>query len=220
MTRRRKGFTLIELLVVIAIIAILAAILFPVFMKAKEHANQTTCCGNMSQLWKAFRMYVDDYGRMPFVRVHGAPYFPNWCGSTTFGGGPLPVLSKGSLWRYVRGPGTYLCPSDKNVPALWFGGVRNYPCSYSVNNTLCASKIDSIPSPMARKGVMFLHESRETINDGDFNIGVDKIANVHYDGTTVMYLDGHAKWRKTTQLDAERWLGDWTFPANLQLDCH
>lgn len=67
---------------------------------------------------------------------------------------------------------------------------------------------------------MFLHESRKTINDGDFNIGVDQITYVHYDGTTVMYLDGHARWKKTTVLDAERWHGDWTFPANLQLDCH
>jgi len=88
-----------------------------------------------------------------------------------------------------------------------------------VNNTLCASMIDSIPGPIARKGVMFLHESRKTINDGDFNIGVDQIAYVHYDGTTVMYLDGHAKWKRTTQLDVERWRGDWAFPANLQLSC-
>lgn len=56
----KKGFTLIELLVVIAIIAILAAILFPVFVNAREKARQTSCLSNMSQMVKAFKMYLDD----------------------------------------------------------------------------------------------------------------------------------------------------------------
>jgi prepilin-type N-terminal cleavage/methylation domain-containing protein/prepilin-type processing-associated H-X9-DG protein len=58
---RNKGFTLIELLVVIAIIAILAAILFPVFAKARSRAQTTACMSNMKQLGSAFRMYADDY---------------------------------------------------------------------------------------------------------------------------------------------------------------
>lgn len=59
-TTRRRGFTLIELLVVIAIIAILAAILFPVFAKARSRAQSTACMNNMKQLGTAFRMYADD----------------------------------------------------------------------------------------------------------------------------------------------------------------
>ncbi len=58
---RRHGFTLIELLVVIAIIAILAAILFPVFAKAREKARQTSCLNNCRQLATAFVMYAQDY---------------------------------------------------------------------------------------------------------------------------------------------------------------
>src|SRR5579872_3878616 len=59
--RRRTGFTLIELLVVIAIIAILAAILFPVFARAREQARKTSCLSNLKQIGTASMMYAQDY---------------------------------------------------------------------------------------------------------------------------------------------------------------
>src|SRR5213593_1759138 len=64
MTSRKQGFTLIELLVVIAIIAILAAILFPVFAQAREMARKTTCLSNEKQILLAMMQYVQDFDEM------------------------------------------------------------------------------------------------------------------------------------------------------------
>ncbi len=70
---RKSAFTLIELLVVIAIIAILAAILFPVFAQARERARMTACVSNMRQIGAGLMMYVQDYDEtFPYCRFHGA----------------------------------------------------------------------------------------------------------------------------------------------------
>lgn len=76
-----KGFTLVELLVVIAIIAILAAILFPVFAQARMRANTVRCISNLRQLALAFQQYTQDNGgRMPPVGWEHRADVPNWCG--------------------------------------------------------------------------------------------------------------------------------------------
>src|SRR5579885_285931 len=72
MFRRRNAFTLIELLVVIAIIAILAAILFPVFAQAREKARQTACLSNMKQIGLGLMMYLQDYDEtLPMAQSYG-----------------------------------------------------------------------------------------------------------------------------------------------------
>src|ERR1041385_483386 len=68
---RKQGFTLIELLVVIAVIAILAALLFPVFAQAREKARQTSCLSNMKQINLGWMMYMQDYDETWIFRVGG-----------------------------------------------------------------------------------------------------------------------------------------------------
>src|SRR6266568_3148106 len=79
--RKRSGFTLIELLVVIAIIAILAAILFPVFAQARDRARSASCLSNLKQMGTAWMLYAQDYDEMFPFSMSGDPVnsFPNNC---------------------------------------------------------------------------------------------------------------------------------------------
>lgn len=109
-----KGFTLIELLVVIAIIAILAAILFPVFAKAREKARQTACVSNMKQLGTAYAMYVQD---------HNETLAP----STYFAINGLPPLRWYHIVQpYVKNEQLFVCPSDQyaNMKSTASGAFR------------------------------------------------------------------------------------------------
>jgi prepilin-type N-terminal cleavage/methylation domain-containing protein len=95
--RSKHGFTLIELLVVIAIIAILAAILFPVFAKARDRANRMQCVSNLKQMGTAIVMYGDDYDGYIYPQwwANGAWQYPvAYCPPTVAPGGPWPNL----LW--------------------------------------------------------------------------------------------------------------------------
>jgi prepilin-type N-terminal cleavage/methylation domain-containing protein/prepilin-type processing-associated H-X9-DG protein len=97
----RRGFTLIELLVVIAIIAILAAILFPVFARAREKARQTSCLSNVKQLMLGVMMYTQDYDE-----VYPGYYNPD----------PPNVADQWFelLEPYVKNEQIFICPSDQN----------------------------------------------------------------------------------------------------------
>src|ERR1700733_14163574 len=92
----KKGFTLIELLVVIAIIAILAAILFPVFAQAREKARQTSCASNLKQLGLAYVQYVQDYDELMPSAISGSSW-EGWAGL---------------IYPYVKSTGVYSCLSD------------------------------------------------------------------------------------------------------------
>lgn len=113
----RKGFTLIELLVVIAIIAILAAILFPVFAKARETARTTKCLSHGRQIGSACLMYMDDYsGRFPSgLKKSVADTLPTWnytwAKEVSVGYGSSFPYRCYYLKKYVKNDDIWLCPS-------------------------------------------------------------------------------------------------------------
>ena len=108
----KRGFTLIELLVVIAIIAILAAILFPVFAQARNAARKTTCLSNLKQLATSQMMYIQDYDENFPVWTNDAKDIGNPGGPNAWG------MPEGSGWwmnqlyPYVKSYGVYACPND------------------------------------------------------------------------------------------------------------
>ncbi len=244
---KKRGFTLIELLVVIAIVAIVAAILFPVFVNAKERGRMTKCLSNLKNLASAFRLYADsNNGRLPSVHI-------TWCAPawyTDAGGTHSPIcnLDKGALWPYTgRNKGIFLCPTDRYMAATQItGSPRNFPLSYSMNIYLGTIKsvtlgacppysltarnrdriaVDSIRSQS--RVLLIIHEGRDNIDDGCFRWDstagsggtlINLPSKVHWNGTTLAYLDGHAVWRSYNQLVRERddpskpWDPDPTFP--------
>jgi prepilin-type N-terminal cleavage/methylation domain-containing protein/prepilin-type processing-associated H-X9-DG protein len=118
----RRGFTLIELLVVIAIIALLAAILFPVFARARENARRSSCSNNVKQIGVAMLQYVQDYDE-------------------TFGftgGGTGLHQTPFILLPYIKSVQVFKCPSDS---------IRNMGSSYAFNNNISIKAQADIAKP-------------------------------------------------------------------------
>ena len=112
----KKGFTLIELLVVIAIIAILAAILFPVFARAREKARQTACLNNVKQIGLGILMYAQDYDeRMPMLYMNRRPSSSDWYGIAQM------------LHPYINNVDVHDCPSASHTSNVTsYNGNRSY----------------------------------------------------------------------------------------------
>jgi prepilin-type N-terminal cleavage/methylation domain-containing protein/prepilin-type processing-associated H-X9-DG protein len=145
---RQRGFTLIELLVVIAIIAILAAILFPVFAQAREKARSTSCLSNVKQLGLGMMMYMQDYDESyPLaIATYGGNYFQ---GGYSFPAGwdnpvdPAFEAASNATWSnsvqpYIKNMGILACPSSAKTDIGWSVGQRKEPgyVSYSYNGIL------------------------------------------------------------------------------------
>jgi prepilin-type N-terminal cleavage/methylation domain-containing protein/prepilin-type processing-associated H-X9-DG protein len=208
----KKGFTLIELLVVIAIIAILAAILFPVFAKAREKARQSSCASNLKQIGLGIQQYTQDYDEMfpPAYAGNGmVPQTdPNMPGAHFISDPGQVANGQGNYitWAdftnpYVKSWKLYECPSAiaKDVMSYGYSSEISGGAVYDpVENAISLSTLTK-PSEV----VMLL----------DYNIVYGVFANayqptywgwmmaattLHSGGANVAFADGHVKWMLCT----------------------
>jgi len=199
MTNRRSGFTLIELLVVIAIIAILAAILFPVFARAREKARQASCASNLKQLALGMIMYAQDYDEtLVTYRYDSAHYWSTtgvvegWNYSSTYGySNSWPSF----IYPYVNNVQVYNCPSSsERLPA----GSYDASFGYGKNNFIGGVSLAELEKPSQK---IFLVDSTYYLADWDTRHGADSDNanppyNCHNEGANAALCDGHAKWYK------------------------
>lgn len=198
---RRRGFTLIELLVVIAIIAILAAILFPVFAKAREKARSASCQSNLKQIMIAYLMYAQDYDEtvMGMLYGNGAP----GAGCTTW------WQQDSRLDAYIKNRQVLVCPSGPSE--VWISS--NYGINYQFSSNAqgkyptlgCYSQGGvSLARPTVPAEIGVFGDANACPYPGNrFFNGADmapsytecgRMSTRHNDGLNVAYLDGHVKW--------------------------
>ncbi len=216
---QRRGFTLIELLVVIAIIAILAAILFPVFARAREKARQTNCLNNVKQLALGMLMYAQDYDeKLSSIAGSGSgancPGFMtqnatldgfNWSTGGTYGywmGWATGILP------YVKNFQIYQCPStDYQYPDPAADANTRYGVAYGLQadcpNAAMTGLVDLFDAPQkvasfarpAETGMIF---EKGAGGGNQYVLSTQYYACriSHNDGMNIAFVDGHAKWMK------------------------
>ncbi len=212
----RRGFTLIELLVVIAIIAILAAILFPVFARAREKARQSSCLNNVKQVTLGLIQYTQDYDEK----------FPRG-DSVAWGDGAWPNHPYGgyvdAIYPYVKNNQVFICPSDgiRNcishanteshtygsafLPGTYPNQTLSYVYNYYFNSSnwslarveFPAETIilgEGIQRPYVYYTGAYLTPSHARLEGGCR----------HNEGMNIGYVDGHTKWMSKTSLSKVR----------------
>jgi len=184
--QKEVGFTLIELLVVIAIIAILAAILFPVFARAREKARTGSCQSNLKQIAHGLAMYVNDYDQVLPYRNWGATV--NYC-----------IVDQ--LFPYVKNEQLFVCPS---LPTGHGSYPPNHPRSSCVAYNLSYGCNEHLFGDGVRHETYITYPGRAytfaDINHYFFRAEdagqIGRLPNRHLDGLNAAFYDGHVKWFK------------------------
>jgi prepilin-type N-terminal cleavage/methylation domain-containing protein/prepilin-type processing-associated H-X9-DG protein len=202
-----NGFTLIELLVVIAIIAILAAILFPVFAQAREKARQASCMSNLKQIGTASLMYFQDYDERHFVREYAITGDPTYnyqvWNARRRSANNTWDLSQGVLQPYMKNYEIQECLSARGLPA---GTTTTTNLGYGFNQTYL------LPSAAYSAALAQIDRPAETVQMADTAItgggvvrfganwapsaGYPTLHGRHNSMANVLWLDGHAKAHK------------------------
>jgi len=191
-----KAFTLIELLVVIAIISILAAILFPVFARARENARRASCMSNLKQIGLGVMMYTQDYDG----------FYPK-SGWATGEALPCPAGSNACsatwyirVYLYVKSVQIFNCPSGDKT---WDGkstGTGNLSYGYNtLLGTVTAVNESAIQMPsqtimMADTYGTVPYSLYQVNNIDGSDVVHSMISDRHLNGATVNFADGHVKW--------------------------
>ncbi|MEN6548551.1 MAG: DUF1559 domain-containing protein [Armatimonadia bacterium] len=193
----RRGFTLIELLVVIAIIAILAAILFPVFAKAREKARQSSCLSNLKQLGIACLSYAQDYDEC-FPKYYHFPVAGHNDGISSGG-----ICDYSGLVPYIKNTQIFACPSVKPTPTYGYGDGVVITTMYLLSHYI---HLDGPPSYNSLGAITAPSQTvlmtEYTGYHGAFfgyaapgaNWPLTHMPFSHNDGVNIVFTDGHAKW--------------------------
>ena len=199
----KRGFTLIELLVVIAIIAILAAILFPVFARAREKARQTSCLSNVKEIGLGYLMYHSDYDER--TTIHR-------CGDS---GHNWDVCTHEAVLPYVKNYQIFVCPSDApqtGDQVLRPNAPRNagVGLSYWDNMDMDNRKVAQVRQPAQKVLVgdndYYGYAAWRPVGDAHRYYFTSRVQDPHNEGLNVCFYDGHGKWlRKDTLDDIRYW---------------
>ena len=199
----RRGFTLIELLVVIAIIAILAAILFPVFAQAREAARKTSCLSNQRQLGSAVLLYVQDYDETFALSIY--PY-NNFSQLMTHYDLHLPYLKNVQIIMCQSDPRPQDWPaflSGCSQPWASAGNFRqfSYQANYCVFKTGPSHPIS--PRPVMTLAAVARPSELPVYFDGTLLCSYyAPISARHSEGLNLSYADGHSKFMKARRQGA------------------